>query len=83
MELDDAGTGTQTVTAVALAGASVTFQCSNDGVNFVNIQSATSITTDGSLMLSVNPVSYQYLKIVKAITAGAVNISATIVVSGG
>lgn len=79
IELDDAGTGNQTVTAVALAGASVTFQCSNDGSNFANIQSATSITSDGSTMLSVAPVTYKYLKVVKAITAGAVDVEAHLV----
>lgn len=80
IELDDAGTGNQTVTAVALAGASATFQCSNDGVNFVNIQSATSISADGSVILAVAPVAYKYLKVVKAITAGAVDLGAHLLV---
>jgi hypothetical protein len=71
-----------TVTAVALAGASVTFRCSNDATNWVDVQAATSITVDGSTMLSQPNVAYRYFKAVKALTAGAVDLSALILVIG-
>jgi hypothetical protein len=80
--LSDVGTGTQTVTAVALAGASVTFQKSNDGSNWVNIQSATSITVDGSVLLVQPDVSYRYFKAVKALTSGDFTLAAYVLVIG-
>lgn len=73
---------TNTVTGVALAGASVTFQKSNDGVNWINIQSATSVSSDGAVMIDQPNVSYRYMKIVKAITAGVVNLKGLILVIG-
>jgi hypothetical protein len=79
-EGSDSGVGT--LTAVALAGASVTFQKSNDGENWVNIQSATSITVDGSVLISQPDVSYRYFKAVKALTAGVVDLAAFVLVIG-
>lgn len=80
--LVDAGTGTQTVTAVALAGASVTFKKSNDRTNWIDVQTATSITMDGSVMIEQPNVSYRYFKAVKAITAGAVDLKGLVLVIG-
>jgi hypothetical protein len=82
IDLVDVGVGTQTVTAVALASASVTFQKSNDGENWINIQNATSISSDGSVMISQPDVSYKYVKAVKALTAGAVDLQCLILVLG-
>lgn len=81
IDLVDVGVGTQTVTAVALAGASVTFQESNDNVNWTNVQTATAITVDGSVVLK--QIAYlRYFKAVKALTAGAVDLKALTLVIG-
>lgn len=84
IELEDAGSddAVHTATGVALAGATITFQKSNDGTNWINIQSATSITVDGSVMLNQPNVSYRYFKAVKALTAGVVDLQAHILVLG-
>lgn len=71
-----------TVTAVALSGASVTFQKSNDGVNWINIEATTSISADGSVLLSQPNVCYRYFKAVKAITAGIFNLKCNTLVIG-
>ncbi len=71
-----------TFTATALAGASVTFKKSNDRINWENIQAATTITVDGSVMLVQPDVSYRYFKAVKALTAGVVDLKAKTLVIG-
>ncbi len=71
-----------TVTAVALSGASITFKRSNDRVNWETIQTATTITVDGSVLLVQPNVSYRYFKAVKALTAGVVAIQALVLVIG-
>src|SRR3954470_23769085 len=64
-------------------GASVKFQCSNDRVNWFDIQAATSITVDGNTMLLQPNVAYRYFKAVKAISSGSVTLKAYILVLGG
>lgn len=72
-----------TFTATALAGASVTFQKSNsvDGP-WINIQAATSITVDGSVMLEQPNVTYRYFKAVKALTSGIFDLNCYTLVIG-
>jgi hypothetical protein len=77
--LVDAGVGTQTITAVALAGASVTFQKSNDAVNWIDIQTATTISATGQVMYEKTDPTYRYIKAVKAITAGSVDLNVIMV----
>lgn len=50
-----AGTGTNTVSVTALATASVQLQKSNDGVNWVNDGSSTSVTATGIFFLEKQP----------------------------
>lgn len=71
-----------TITGVALAGASVTFQKSNNGTNWIDIQAATAIAADGSTMIEVPNVSYRYVKAVKALTSGQVDLKGLICVLG-
>lgn len=71
-----------TITGVAIAGASVTFRKSNDGVDWIDVQTATSITVDGSVMTEQPNVSYRYFKAVKALTSGQVDLKALICVLG-
>lgn len=81
--LDITGTGvtSTTLTPVALA-CSVTFQKSNDGVNFIDIQTATTVTVDGSVMIEQANVSYKYIKILKTLTGGNVDMKAYLLVIG-
>lgn len=71
-----------TLTGVALAGATLTFQKSNNGTDWINIQSATSITVDTTVAIQQTDVSYRYFKAVKALTAGSVDIKAYVLVIG-
>jgi hypothetical protein len=71
-----------TITGVALAGASVKFQCSNDGTTWADIQTATAITVDGSTFLNQPSVAYRYFKAVKALTSGQVDLQGLICVIG-
>lgn len=85
IELTDAGSdnAVNTFTPTALAGATVTFQKSNstDGP-WIDIQSATSVTADGSVIIEQANVSYRYFKVVKAMTAGVFDLRALTLVIG-
>ncbi len=81
--IDEGSNGAvNTVTGDALSNASVTFQKSNDGVNWINIQSATSITVDGSVLLEQPNVSYRYFQVVKDLDAGVFDLKALVLVVG-
>lgn len=71
--ITNVGVTSTTLTPVALSGATITFQKSNSSSGpWENIQSATAISADGSVMLVQPYVSYRYFKAVKALTAGQV-----------
>jgi len=80
--ITNVGVTSTTLTPVALAGASVTFQRSNNRVNWESVSPATSITVDGSVMLLQPDVSYRYFKVLKSLTAGEVDVKALILVIG-
>lgn len=80
--ITNVGVTSTTLTPVELAGASVTFQKSNDGLIWVDLQTATPITATGTVIVEVANVSYRYLKVVKALTAGIVAMSARVLVIG-
>ncbi len=63
-------------------GATVTFQASNDRVNWTAIQASTSMAVDGSTILEVPNVSYRYFRTAKAISAGDVDLQCYILVIG-
>ncbi len=71
-----------TVTATALAGASVKFQKSNDRSNWIDIQAATTITVDGNVLLEQPEVSYRWFKAVKGLTSGIFNLKCQTLVIG-
>lgn len=71
-----------TLTAVALAGATFLVQKSNNQVTWIDVASATSITVDGSVIVADTAVAYRYLKIVKTLTAGLVAMTADLLVLG-
>jgi hypothetical protein len=64
------------------SGASVTFQKSNDSVNWNDIQAATSITVDGSAFVEQANVDYRYFKAVKALASGTVDLKGLVLVIG-
>lgn len=82
IDITDVGVTNTIFTAVALAGASVTFQGSNDGSNWTDLQAATSIAATGSVLYTGANVGYQYLKVVKGLTAGSVDLSARVCLVG-
>lgn len=82
VDLTTVGVGTQTVTAVALAGCSVKLQRSNDGVNWDDVASATNVTTSGNNFIIVANVAYRYIKPVKALTAGSVDVKCKLLAIG-
>lgn len=63
-----------TVTHTALAGCSVQFQKSCDGVNWVNEGSAVSITADGTNILEIDEKAYTHLQAVVSLTSGVVDL---------
>jgi hypothetical protein len=79
--ITNVGVTSTTLTPVALS-SSVTFQKSNDATNWVDIQTATSITADGTVMIEAANVSYRYFKAVKALSAGNVDLQAYVLVIG-
>ncbi len=79
-----------TATGVALAGASISYYGSNteSGDNWTILQTATSITVDGSSWFpprdtAQSPLTLRRFKCVKAITAGVVDLKAYVLVVGG
>ena len=80
--ISSVGVTSTTLTATALSGASVTFQKSNDGLNWIDLQVATSITVDATVIVEVANVSYRYFKAVKALTAGQVDLKALVLAIG-
>lgn len=83
--LSDAGTGNQTVTPVALAGASVGYYLSNveEGDYWTLVTTATAITVDGSSYLAQPDVAYRRFKAVKSLTSGVVSLQSYVLVIGG
>lgn len=64
------------------SGAEITFQASNDKVNWVDIQAATSISSSGQVMLEQPNVDYRWFKVVKAIDSGSLNLKCLVLVIG-
>ncbi len=62
--------------------ASITYQASNDGEHWTDIEAATAITVDGSSFLEQPNVAYRYFKAVKALTSGTVDLKALVLVIG-
>lgn len=63
--------------------ASVTFQCANapDGV-WSDIQAATAISADGTVMLEKANVDYRYFRAVKALGSGDVDLKCLVLSIG-
>lgn len=80
--LSSSGTGNQTVTPVALAGASAKFQQSNDNSTWVDLGSATNITVDANFLLEKDRPTTRYVKVLMTLTAGHISASFQILAKG-
>lgn len=70
INITGAGSGTHTVTAVALAGCTIEYQKSNDNVHFDAIAAATAITVDVNLWFEKDEPTYKFLRLKYTLTAG-------------
>jgi hypothetical protein len=69
--------------ALVTGGASPTgilkLQASNDGINYTDVPSATvSISADGSYLIPVVNVAYEFIRAVYSFTSGTGTLTATI-----
>lgn len=76
------GSGTNTITPVALAGANVKLQKSNDGTNWVDEGSPTNITADAVIPLEKVDPTFLFMRLAFAVTAGSFSSSNVILVKG-
>lgn len=76
------GTGTQTFTPTSIAGANVKLQKSNDGTNWADEGSSTSITVDANVFLEKADCCFKYLRVAYTLTAGSLSASNIIVGKG-
>lgn len=72
IDITTTGTGDQTVTPTALAGASVKLQKSNNGSNWIDDAAATAITASTSLIFEKVDPSYKYARLQYTLTAGVI-----------
>ncbi len=63
------------------SGATVTFQKSNDAVNWNNIANSTAISADGSIWLEQTVYDYAWVKAVFAIASGSMDVDIKFVLS--
>ena len=83
IDLTTNGTGTQTITPTALAGASVKLQGSNDDLTYVDLPSTSNnITVTASFIWSVSLPGYRYVRSVYSLTAGELSVVQSTLVKG-
>lgn len=82
VDLSTAGTGNQTVTPTALAGASVKLQRSLDGVLWVDDGSATNITVTANVVIEKTDPGFRFYRLVYALTSGALTVSTRVLGKG-
>ena len=73
IDFSDVGTGTQTLTPVALAGGSIELQKSNDGSNWLIEGSATNVTADASVFLEKDRPGFRFARVKLTLTAGRIS----------
>ena len=71
-----------TYTPTSIAGATYKVQVSLDGVNWVDLASATSITADTTVLVEKVAPPYDYIRTVFAITAGRMSVVQNVIVKG-
>lgn len=75
VNITNAGVGNQTFTPTSIAGATITYQVSNDDVNYSDYAAATNITVDATnwFMSSAIP-SFKYFRWKLTLTAGSLTV---------
>lgn len=82
IDLTTTGTGNHTITPVALAGASIKLQKSNDNVNWIDDGSPTSITVSANIIFEKDSPSFKYVRVSQVVTAGRLSVDNIIVSKG-
>jgi len=78
----DDGTGTQTVTPTAIAGASMKLQGSQDSSNWFDLGVSSNITATANLLLEKVDPSLRYIRAYYTMTAGQVSFTQYTIVKG-
>lgn len=76
------GSGTNTVNVTAVAGANVKLQQSNDMTIWIDLGSATNITTTANIYLEKDRPTSRYIRLYLTLTAGHISLSSAILVKG-
>lgn len=75
IDLTTQGTGNDTFTATALAGATVALNKSNDGVTWTNVATPTAISSTGTVWFEISGPTYRFAQLSYTLTAGSLNTS--------
>lgn len=73
IDFSDVGTGTQTLTPVAIAGGTIELQKSNDKSNWLIEGSATNVTASASVFLEKDRPSFKFARVKLTLTAGRIS----------
>lgn len=87
IDLEDAGTGTHTITPTALAGGTIKLQKTVDGTNWVDVHddevtggaNSQNVTADGGNVWVIPDAMWRQVKLVLAMTAGQLTLAASVV----
>jgi hypothetical protein len=83
IDLTAQGSGNDTFTATAIAGATIAYYISNDAVTWDIYGAATSITADSTSWFFATQPSFNYLRWTITLTAGSVSTSNNVAIYGG
>lgn len=82
ISITNIGSGTNTVNVTALAGASIKLQQSNDGDNWSDLGSATSITATAVIYLEKDRPTSRFVRQYLTLTAGHITCSSEVLIKG-
>lgn len=80
VDITDAGTGTHTITPVALAAATISLQKSNDNLTFDDVTTATAVTVDADVWFEKVDPEYGWARVKVTMTAGRIATSLNVLV---
>lgn len=82
IDITSAGTGTHTITPTAIAGASVKYQGSADGVNYADLGTSNNITATANFVFEKVDPMINYIRAYYTLTAGQLSVSQITTVKG-
>jgi hypothetical protein len=82
IDISDNGTGTQTITPTAIAGASVKLQGSQDDSNYFDLGVSSNITATANLLLEKVDPSLRYVRAYYTMTAGQISFTQYTIAKG-